>query len=235
MKKSEFKILIAEDDAMVSDVMMKFLSEEGYSVVSSNDGLEAMKLLRLEDIKLVLTDLRMPGADGMEVLRTAVQTNPKMPVVLITAYGTLDTALEAMKEGAYDYIVKPFVMQQLLLVVRNAYKMANLTEENENLSNQLKSMYRNTDAARTRESDGDEAVPAHSMERIRRLQELNIINAEEAAILMERMPTVTEGMQKQGDTAVNESERIRQYGSLVKGLKTDSDIQAGKTKKEGAE
>lgn len=235
MKKSEFKILIAEDDAMVSDVMMKFLSEEGYSVVSSNDGLEAMKLLRLEDIKLVLTDLRMPGADGMEVLRTAVQTNPKMPVVLITAYGTLDTALEAMKEGAYDYIVKPFVMQQLLLVVRNAYKMANLTEENENLSNQLKSMYRNTDAARTRESDGDEAVPAHSMERIRRLQELNIINAEEAAILMERMPTETEGMQKQGDTAVNESERIRQYGSLVKGLKTDSDIQAGKTKKEGAE
>lgn len=235
MKKSEFKILIAEDDAMVSDVMMKFLSEEGYSVVSSNDGLEAMKLLRLEDIKLVLTDLRMPGADGMEVLRTAVQTNPKMPVVLITAYGTLDTALEAMKEGAYDYIVKPFVMQQLLLVVRNAYKMANLTEENENLSNQLKSMYRNTDAARTRESDGDEAVPAHSMERIRRLQELNIINDEEAAILMERMPTETEGMQKQGDTAVNESERIRQYGSLVKGLKTDSDIQAGKTKKEGAE
>jgi DNA-binding NtrC family response regulator len=234
LKKSEFKILIAEDDAMVSDVIMKFLSEEGYSVVSSNDGLEAIKLLRLEDINMVLTDLRMPGADGMEVLRTAVQTNPKMPVVLITAYGTLDTALEAMKEGAYDYIVKPFVMQQLLLVVRNAYKMANLIEENENLSNQLKTMYRNTDTARTRDNDGDEAAPVHSMERIRQLQDLNIINAEEAGILMERLSSRTEGGQKQEDTAVNESERIRQYGSLVKGLKTDSDIQAGKSKK-GAE
>ncbi len=123
-------------------MIVKFLSEEGYSVIVANDGHAAIKFLRLEDIKLVLTDLRMPGADGMEVLRTAMQINPKIAVVLITAYGTLDTALDAMKEGAYDYIVKPFVMQQLLLVVRNAYKMANLIEENEKLSKHLKEVYR---------------------------------------------------------------------------------------------
>jgi DNA-binding NtrC family response regulator len=105
--KSSFKILIAEDDEIVQDVIVKFLEDEGYRVVLANDGLEALKILRRDDIRLVLSDLRMPGADGMEVLRTAMQINPRIAVVILTAYGTLDTALEAMKEGAYDYIVKP--------------------------------------------------------------------------------------------------------------------------------
>lgn len=146
MEKSDFKILVAEDDAMVREVIVKFLKEEKYPVVVANDGIEAIKLLRLEDISLVLTDLRMPGADGMEVLRAAVSSDPNIAVVLLTAYGTLDTALEAMREGAYDYIVKPFVMQQLLLVVRNAFRMANLVEENHQLSYYLKEMYRNLEA-----------------------------------------------------------------------------------------
>ena len=142
MKKNEFKILVAEDDDIVRDVIVKFLTDEGYPVVVVHDGLEAINMLRLEDIKLVLSDLRMPGADGMEVLRTSMRINPNIAVVIITAYGTLDTALEAMNEGAYDYVVKPFVMQQLLLVVRNAFKMATLIEENNNLAGQLKETHR---------------------------------------------------------------------------------------------
>ncbi len=142
MKKAEFKVLVAEDDDIVRDVIVKFLTNEGYSVVVANDGLEAIKMLRLEDIKLVLSDLRMPGADGMEVLRSSMRINPNIAVVIITAYGTLDTALEAMNEGAYDYVVKPFVMQQLLLVVRNAFKMAMLMEENNMMADQLKETYR---------------------------------------------------------------------------------------------
>lgn len=153
MEKSDFKILVAEDDAMVREVIVKFLTEEKYPVVVANDGIEAIKLLRLEDVKLVLTDLRMPGADGMEVLRAAVSNDPNIAVVLLTAYGTLDTALEAMREGAYDYIVKPFVMQQLLLVVRNAFRMANLVEENHQLSYYLKEMYRNLEAIKMKGSN----------------------------------------------------------------------------------
>jgi DNA-binding NtrC family response regulator len=141
LKKSEFKVLVAEDDDIVRDVIVKFLGEQGYSVVVANDGLEAVKMLRLEDIKLVLSDLRMPGTDGMEVLRASLRINPRIAVVIITAYGTLDTALEAMNEGAYDYIVKPFVMQQLLLVVRNAYRMAMLIDENEKLASQLREIH----------------------------------------------------------------------------------------------
>jgi DNA-binding NtrC family response regulator len=90
----------------------------------------------------------MPGADGMEVLRSSMRINPNIAVVIITAYGTLDTALEAMNEGAYDYIVKPFVMQQLLLVVRNAFKMNMLMEENEKLSEQLKETHKKFEAFR---------------------------------------------------------------------------------------
>jgi len=141
VKKAEYKILVAEDDDIVRDVIVKFLTGEGYSVIVANNGIEAVEMLRLEDIKLVLSDLRMPGADGMEVLRSAVRINPNIAVVIITAYGTLDTALEAMKEGAYDYVVKPFVMQQLLLVVRNAFKMALLTEENIKMADELKKIY----------------------------------------------------------------------------------------------
>ncbi|GBE31892.1 putative transcriptional regulatory protein pdtaR [bacterium BMS3Bbin05] len=207
MRKDEFRVLVAEDDAIVRDVIVKFLSEEGYAVVVAEDGHAAIKLLRLEDIKLVLTDLRMPGADGMDVLRAAIQMNPKIAVVLLTAYGTLDTALEAMKEGAYDYIVKPFVMQQLLLAVRNAYKMMNLIEENENLSSQLKETYRDLEYAKTSGNNRSNVVTPDSGEMIEKLRELNIIDADEAQSLKKKIapPDV--------------NEKIKKYSSLVNDLR----------------
>ncbi|RJQ13671.1 MAG: response regulator [Nitrospiraceae bacterium] len=206
MQKGEFKILVADDDAMVREVVERFLSEQGYSVVTANDGLDAVRLLRLKDMHLVLTDLRMPGADGMEVLRTAMQINPRMAVVILTAYGSLDTALDAVKEGAYDYIVKPFVMQQLLLVVRNACRMANLIEENERLSNQLRVTHRSLEV-KTAGAGNNPAVSKDPMERIEKLKDLKIIDADEAAVLKERLTS--------GDG------RIKKYSSLIDDLKKE--------------
>lgn len=205
MEKSEFRILVADDDVFVRDVIIKLLSEQGYSVITANDGHEAIRYLRLEDIYLVLTDLRMPGADGLEVLRTAMHINPKISVVILTAYGTLDTALEAVKEGAYDYLTKPFVMQQLLLVVRNAYKVAVLMKENERLSSHLKELYKNNGPVKTLEGNKNNVLTQDSLGRIERLQELNIINDDEARFLKERF--------RSGD------ETIRKYSSLVNDLK----------------
>lgn len=202
MYKDEFRILIAEDDEIVRDVICKFLTQEGYPVVVANDGIAALNLLRLEDVKLVLTDLRMPGADGMEVLRSAVQTNPRIAVVLLTAYGTLDTALEAMKEGAYDYIVKPFVMQQLLLVVRNAYRVASLVEENENLSNHLKEIYRQLEALRNPGKNKGSDVPDNS-----RMKELEMKYEDDSGFPM--------GKPRSG----NDNEIMKKYSSLVNDLK----------------
>ena len=186
MKKSDFKILVVDDADMVREVIIKFLSDEGYSVVGAGDGLSAIKILKLEDIKLVITDLRMPGADGIEVLKNAIKINPKIAVVIVTAYGTLDTALEVMKEGAYDYILKPFKMQELLIVVRNAYDRALLINENEELSNHLRETYRNLEVIKTLSSSKDVSITLDCLERIERLKELKIIDATEAKILKER-------------------------------------------------
>ncbi len=207
MYKSEFRILIAEDDEIVRDVISKFLTDEGYPVVLANDGIAALKLLRLEDVKLVLTDLRMPGADGMEVLRSAIQTNPRIAVVLLTAYGTLDTALEAMKEGAYDYVVKPFVMQQLLLVVRNAYRMASLMEENDKLSNHLKEIYRQLEALRSPGRNKGSDAPDNTLEGNARMRELNM------------KETDATGYSLVKTRSGNDNEIMKKYNSLVNDLK----------------
>jgi DNA-binding NtrC family response regulator len=208
VQKNEFAILVAEDDEMVRDVIVRFLSDEGYSVNVAEDGLEAIRALRRQDIKLVITDLRMPGADGMEVLRTALQINPQMAVVLVTAYGTLDLALEAMREGAYDYIVKPFVMQQMLLVVRNAFRLVNLMEENRKLSEQLKEEYRSRETSNILNNATDENIKGDPDRRIERLRELDLIDDEEARILKQRL------------VADDSKESIRKFSTLVDNLKS---------------
>lgn len=204
MEKSDFKILIAEDDAMVRDVIVKFLSDEKYPVVVAHDGHEAIKLLRLEEIKLVLTDLRMPGADGMEVLRTAVRNDPNIAVVLLTAYGTLDTALDAMREGAYDYIVKPFVMQQLLLVVRNAFRIVNLVEEKQELLYYLQETYRELEQMK---KIGNVMMSNDSPENRTRLKELNIVDKSENEIPVDTI------------TSQRESDNLKRYSELLSDLK----------------
>jgi len=205
VEKSEFRILVADDDVMVRDVIVKFLSGQGYFVMTANDGLEAMQMIRLEDVHLVLTDLKMPGADGIEVLRAAAQINPKIAVVILTAYGTLDTALEAVREGAYDYIAKPFVMQQLLLVVRNAYRLTLLRMENERLLGQIKEAYRDRGNVKPDEPGGNAVMPMDSPDRIEKLKQLNLINADEARVLKDRL--------KSGDGD------LKKYSSLVQDLK----------------
>jgi len=207
MEKKEFNILVAEDDRIVQDVIVKFLSDEGYPVAVASDGLAALKHLRIEDIQLVLTDLRMPGADGMEVLRTAKQINPRISVVMLTAYGTLDTALDAMKEGAYDYIVKPFVMQQLLLVVRNAFAMASLVRDHEKLSAELRELNKELKARTGCNAELPASSNAHSIAGIDELQRHNVINDEEARMLKERVTT---------DSVDN---KLKQFSSLVNHLR----------------
>lgn len=208
MKKEEFKILVAEDDEMVRDVVLKILTDEAYSVILANDGQEAINLLRLEDVKMVITDLRMPEADGMDVLRTALRINPQIIVVLVTAYGTLDIVLEAMKEGAYDYLVKPFVMAQLLIIVRNAYKLSSLIEENKKLMKQLKATYRSLENAKTMVNSNGDTAKLEAIEQIDRLQESNMSDSGEAEM-------------RGNVTGKNNSESIKKYSSLIDNLRIE--------------
>src|SRR5579863_1209563 len=116
------KILVADDEQNLRRVLAAMLRREGHEVVQAASGLEAIE--RLADVDVVITDLRMPGADGMEVLRTASKNHPHTPVIMITAYGSVGQAVEAIKAGAFDYIEKPFEQEAIRVIVDKAIGQA---------------------------------------------------------------------------------------------------------------
>ncbi len=117
MKK---KILIVDDEKELCDTLEEILAEEGYRTFSAYSGQSALKMIKKEKPGLVLLDIYMPKMDGIEVLNRVKKIDKKIVVVMITAYGTLDTAKKTLKLGAYDYITKPFDMNFIKRVVRNA-------------------------------------------------------------------------------------------------------------------
>jgi DNA-binding NtrC family response regulator len=116
------KILVADDEQNLRRVLAALLRREGHDVVQAASGLEAIE--HLAHVDVVITDLRMPGADGMEVLRTASKNHPHVPVIMITAYGSVGQAVEAIKAGAFDYIEKPFEQESIRVIIEKALGQA---------------------------------------------------------------------------------------------------------------
>ena len=114
------RVLLAEDDGEMRELVTRVLRDEGYQVIEAQDGTEAMARLDEGGFDLVLSDVRMPGADGMDVLRRAMARNLHQPVILMTAFGTIEFAVQAMREGAYHYIAKPFSIDDLIEIAANA-------------------------------------------------------------------------------------------------------------------
>ncbi len=187
MRKEDFRVLIADDDEIARDVLREILKEEGYSVLVAKDGLEAINLLRTEEIRLVITDLKMPGADGMEVLRFALRNNPDVMVVILTAYGTLDIALQAIKEGAYDYLAKPFKVEEIVFLAEKAFERAQSLAEVRELKNLLRETFRDIKVINNIAKSREPQIITNWIERIERLREKNILTQEEAEILKERL------------------------------------------------
>jgi DNA-binding NtrC family response regulator len=187
LNKNDFRILIADDDEIVRDAISSLLAEEGYSVLSAKDGLEAVKVLRVEDIDLVITDLRMPGADGYDVLRYAVKNDSDIVVVILTAYGTIDTALSAIKDGAYDYLTKPFKIQEIILLVEKVYRRAQLIQENRELKKSLKDAYRDINLINTFIKNNNPNVTMSWIKKIETLKADNVITCQDAEILKDRL------------------------------------------------
>ena len=130
-------VLILDDEAEMVDSCLRILSRSGYRCVGTSDPKEAIALLRLEHPDLVLTDLRMPGMDGLEVLHCAREIDPDVPIIVFTAFATIPSAVEAVKQGAFDFIAKPFSMDELKLAVERALKHRRLALENRNMRHQL--------------------------------------------------------------------------------------------------
>ncbi len=135
-------ILIVEDRESLAQMLSQALTGAGYQVVWAKDGREGIAKLREEKVDLVLTDLKLPLKSGLDVLHTAKEHNPLIPVILMTAYGSIETAVKAVKEGAYDFIAKPFDPEHLLLQIEKALEKQRLVTENmilkEDLSHQLR-------------------------------------------------------------------------------------------------
>ena len=128
--RSAERILIVEDKENLRLVLRKTLEEEGFGVEEAPDGRVALEKLRRDRFAMVLSDLRLPRADGHEVLKAAVQSDPEMPVILMTAYGTIRDAVSAMREGAYDYLEKPVDNDHLLALIHRALEHRSLLREN---------------------------------------------------------------------------------------------------------
>lgn len=124
------KILIVDDEPSLREVLSIMLKRAGYAVTSASDGEEAIEHLHKDIFDLVITDLRMPKVDGMEVLKAVKSASPETVVLVITAFATADSAVEAMKHGAYDYLTKPFQVDEVQLIIRNALEKRRLTTEN---------------------------------------------------------------------------------------------------------
>lgn len=132
-------ILIIEDDIRMRSLLREILEREGYTTSVVENGRDAITLLKEGLFNVVLTDLRMPDVDGMEILNYSKEVNPDTPVIVITAYASVDSAVRAMKNGAYDYIEKPFEPDELMVVVKKAFDYRRLIDENIRLSVALES------------------------------------------------------------------------------------------------
>ena len=136
------KVLLIDDEPSILTVLTTLLKAEGYDVESSQGGEEAKERILSDEFDLMLSDIRMSPINGMEFLRLAHNERPSMAVIMLTAYGSVETAIEALKLGAFDYVTKPFKVTELLITVQRALEYNKVLSENTDMKDQLGTNYR---------------------------------------------------------------------------------------------
>jgi len=135
------KIVVIDDEPLMSITIQDVLMAEGYKVINAETGRDGLTLFRENQADIVITDLKLPDMDGIEILRNVKAFSPQTHVILITAYGSIDSAVTTMKEGASDYLTKPFAMDELLLIIKRILRMRQLEEENLSLRKRVEERY----------------------------------------------------------------------------------------------
>ena len=134
---SPARLLIVDDDSLIVDSLSEFLRMEGYLVDTAPDGAQAIEMLATTRYNLVLTDVNMPRTNGLELLRTIKNQYPDVVVLVITGYGTIENAVEAVKMGAFEYLTKPIIDDEIRVTIQKALKQQVLLSENYLLRQQL--------------------------------------------------------------------------------------------------
>ena len=140
------RILIVDDEIDMLELLELIITDRTeYEVVTTNTPLEVPDLLKKQPFDLMITDLRMPDIDGIELIEMVKQVDDQLPFIIITAYGTIESAVEAMRKGAFDYITKPFRQEQILLTIEKVMKWRRLQKENIALKAELEKMKKGSD------------------------------------------------------------------------------------------
>ena len=140
--KKKVKILVTDDEAIIRESLRDWLSDVGHQVLIAENGSQALGIIEKEKPGIIIADLVMPGMDGIELLKRAKEISPNIEVIIITAYGSIPTAIAAMREGAYDYIEKPFCPEKAELLIEKLVEHQRLIEENISLRQKLEERYR---------------------------------------------------------------------------------------------
>lgn len=152
-------ILIAEDDLNLGEALAGLLRDQGHQVDLAGNGLEALEFLQNRTYALVIADLVMPGADGLEVLRAAKRKDKATLVVIMTGHASLDSAIQATREGAYDYLRKPFKLEEINIAVANAARLLALHQENRKLLQKLDDLTMQLEKLQDSDQKGGSAPP----------------------------------------------------------------------------
>lgn len=199
IKDESYKILIVDDDKSTREAIEDFIKHQNQNLAikTASDGYAALDLVKAENFDIIITDLKMPGMDGLEVLKSVKEIEPDAIVILVTGYATVETAIEAMKRGAYDYITKPFRLEELLIVIKNACERVRLKRQNKAMLKELRKSYEEIDrlkkaagysdgaSGQITSSEDIEAVVLE-LERLARLKESGLITDEEIKKLKKR-------------------------------------------------
>lgn len=141
MEEHKSKILVVEDEKNMREILKILLEGEGYEVFTATNGVEGLGWINREIFDLIITDIKMPGLDGFQMLKKAQELSPESLVIMITAFGTTESAIESMKLGAYDYLHKPFKIDEIRLVVKNALEKRKLRGEVSILRDKIRTTY----------------------------------------------------------------------------------------------
>jgi len=134
-------VLIVDDEKNYPPILSAVLEEEGFEALTAYSGEEALTTLKHSDVDLVLTDMKMSAMDGIELLERIKEKDPQLPVIMMTAHGTVEKAVEAMQKGAHNYILKPFENERLVIYVNKAIQMYQIIKENRRLRETVESQY----------------------------------------------------------------------------------------------
>jgi two-component system, NtrC family, response regulator len=135
-------ILVVDDEKNYTAVLSAVLEEDGFDTFMANSGAQALEVLKKEEISLVISDMKMPAMDGLTLLEKIKKRVPDMPVIIMTAHGTVDKAVEAMQKGAYTFILKPFDNERLVMYAHKALELHRLVKDNQRLQHEVESQYR---------------------------------------------------------------------------------------------